>query len=131
MFALLAPVGYLAVPARHYRCRCSCHIGPGHSLQQQQQQQVAQQEQPPPLLRPAVALDVEFSHYRSPRGAEVAVAAWVALVDEGGAVLLDTHVRQECQVRAGRMQHGPGNASSWNDMARLDTPAGCRYESVP
>ncbi|KAI8465560.1 MAG: hypothetical protein J3K34DRAFT_525288 [Monoraphidium minutum] len=34
-------------------------------------------------------------------GREVAVAAWVALVDERGAVLLDTRVRQEDQVPRG------------------------------
>ncbi|GBF97796.1 hypothetical protein Rsub_10221 [Raphidocelis subcapitata] len=46
----------------------------------------------PALLLPAVAVDVEFSHWRAPGRGEAAVAAWVAAVDEGGATLLDARI---------------------------------------
>lgn len=42
---------------------------------------------------PAVALDVEYSHLLLEDGSRVAAPAWVALVGEGGATLLKSHVR--------------------------------------
>lgn len=64
----------------------------------------------PPLLRPAAALDVEFGHWRA-HGREVAVPAWVAVVDEAGAVVLDARVAQEGQLPPRAMSPRDGSAS--------------------
>lgn len=53
---------------------------------------------PLPLLMPAVSLDVEYGHWRSKIGQEITVAAWLAVVNESGSLVLDTHIEQESQV---------------------------------
>jgi len=53
-------------------------------------------------------MDVEFCHWRCGSGSELVVAAWVAVVDEVGAVLLDTRIEQASQVRAAAGRVGCG-----------------------
>jgi len=57
----------------------------------------------------AVALDVEYAHYRTAEGRHVSLPAWVALVDEHCTVLLKAHISQK--VSSNRVSVGWGLAT--------------------